>query len=123
MYVYEEKFNTSCAPAWSLAWLAASLAHPPRNLPFTHHLTHNYTIHIIPPSYRHYPMLYSSSSCAVPGLAVGTSRAARAAAAATCCTARCYCSILLVALSIGTVYYLLHVCEYGLLLLAIHIPE
>ena len=56
-------------------------------------------------------------------LAVGTSGAACAAAAATCCTARCYCCILLAALRVATVYCLLYVCEYGLLLLAIHIPE
>ena len=38
---------------------------------------------------------YSSNSCVVQGLAVGTSRAACAAAAA-CYTARCYCILLAV---------------------------
>ena len=58
-------------------------------------------------------------------LAVGTSRAAcaAAAAAAACYTARCYCCILLAALLVATVYCLLYVCEYALLLLAIHISE
>ena len=56
-------------------------------------------------------------------LAVGTSWAACAAVAATCCTTRCYCCIRLAALRVATVYCLLYVCEYGLLLLAIHIPE
>ena len=56
-------------------------------------------------------------------LAVGTNRAACAATAATCCTARRYCCILSAALRAATVYCLLYVCEYGLLLLAIHIPE
>ena len=58
-------------------------------------------------------------------LAVGTSRAACAdAAAAACYTARCYYCILLSALLVGTaLYYLLYVRECGLLLLAIHIPE
>ena len=56
-------------------------------------------------------------------LAVGTSRAACAAAAA-CYTARCNCCILLAAMLVATVVYcLLYVCEYGLLLLSIRIPE
>ena len=55
-------------------------------------------------------------------LAVGTNRAACAATAATCCTARRYCCILSAALRAATVYCLLYVCEYGLLLLAIYIP-
>ena len=55
-------------------------------------------------------------------LAVGTTRAAYAAAA--CYTARCY-RILLAAdatLPVAAVYCLVYVCEYGVLLLAIHIP-
>ena len=57
-------------------------------------------------------------------LAIGTSRAACADAAAACYTARCYHCILLSALLVGTALYcLLYVCECGLLLLAIHIPE
>ena len=55
-------------------------------------------------------------------LAVGTSRAACAAAAA-CGTARLYCCVLVAALLVAAVYCLLYVCEYGLLLLAINIPE
>ena len=61
-------------------------------------------------------------------LVVGTTRAACAAAAAACYTARCYYSscILLAAAAcytVATVYCLLYVCEYGVLLLAIHVPE
>ena len=55
---------------------------------------------------------------------VGTNRAACAAAAAAACyTARFYRGILLAALLVATVYCLLYVCEYDLLLLAINIPE
>ena len=52
-------------------------------------------------------------------LAVGTNGAvcAAAAAAATYCTARCYWCIVLAELRVATVYCLLYVCEYGLLLL------
>ena len=56
-------------------------------------------------------------------LAVGTSRAAYAAAGAACYTARCYCCVLLAALVVATVYCLLYACEHDLLLRAIHIPE
>ena len=55
-------------------------------------------------------------------LAVGMIRAVGVAAAA-CYTGRCYCCILPAAMLVATVYCLLYVCEYGLLLLAIHIPE
>ena len=62
-------------------------------------------------------------SCVVLVLAVGTSRAACSAVAAAWCTAHCYCCTLLAALVVATVYCLPYVCECGLLLLAIHIPE
>ena len=69
---------------------------------------------------------YSSSSscycCVVLVLAVSTIRAA-CAAVAPCYTVRCYCCALLSALLVATVYCLLYVCEYELLLLTIHIPE
>ena len=63
---------------------------------------------------------YSRSTCVV--LVLGTGMAACAAAAA-CYNARGYCRILLAALLVATVYCFLCVCEYGYLLLAIHIPE
>ena len=55
-------------------------------------------------------------------LAVGMIRAVGVAAAA-CYTGRCYCCILPAAMLVATVYCLLYVCEYDLLLLAINIPE
>ena len=43
---------------------------------------------------------------------------------ATLLVAAVYCLLLLLAaLLVATVYCLLYVCEYGVLLLAIHIPE
>ena len=49
--------------------------------------------------------------------------AAAAAAAAACYNARCYRCTMLAALLVAPLCCLLYVCEYGLLLLAIHIPE
>ena len=42
---------------------------------------------------------------------------------ATLLVAAVYCLLLLATLLVATVYCLLYVCEYGVLLLAIHIPE
>ena len=58
-------------------------------------------------------------------LAVGTTRAASAASATACYTARSYRILLAAdaALLVATVYCLMYVREYGVLLLAIHIPD
>ena len=52
---------------------------------------------------------YSSNNCVVLVLAVGTSRV--------------FVLLLLATMLVATLYRLLYVSEYGMLLLAIHIPE